>query len=87
MAEGIERGEVRLLTRTSLNWTEKYDRIPEALAQVAGVHGLSQRGTLRHGGRRHDLIQQKATETATDTLVAIWRAVILPNNVSASANT
>jgi bifunctional non-homologous end joining protein LigD len=30
----IERGEVRLLTRTGLNWTDKYPPIAAALARL-----------------------------------------------------
>lgn len=35
MAARIERGNVRLLTRTGLNWTDKYPPIAEALARLS----------------------------------------------------
>jgi bifunctional non-homologous end joining protein LigD len=34
MAARLDRGEVRLLTRTGLNWTDKYPPIAEALAEL-----------------------------------------------------
>lgn len=52
----LDRGTVRLLTRTGLDWTRKYPAIASAVASLPPP-GLSRRGIVRGAARRHDLLQ------------------------------
>ena len=53
----LDRGAVRLLTRTGLDWTRKYPAIAAAVASLPGPAGLSRWGAVRHPPRWHDLVQ------------------------------
>jgi ATP-dependent DNA ligase len=47
----IERGRVQLLTRTGLDWSDKYPSVVEALAKV-GENRVFRRRIVRHWRRR-----------------------------------
>jgi len=53
----LDRGAVRLLTRTGLNWTHKYPAIAAAVAVAPGRAGLSRRRAVRRAPRRDHLLQ------------------------------
>src|SRR5580704_17001192 len=53
----IDRGVVRLLTRTGLDWTHKYPPIAAAVASARGRPDLSRRRAVRGPTRRHHLLQ------------------------------
>ena len=61
----LDRGAVRPLTRTGLDWTHKYPAIASAVSSLPSRASLSRRGTMRHPARRHDIIQ--LIQTASDT--------------------
>jgi ATP dependent DNA ligase domain len=57
MAARIDRGEIQLLTRSGLDWTEKYPAIAAALAELKNQDRLSRRRALRRPARRRDLFR------------------------------
>jgi ATP-dependent DNA ligase len=52
----LDRGAVRLLTRTGLDWTYKYPAIAEAVSSIGAQAGLSRRRAVRHARRRRHLL-------------------------------
>src|SRR5437762_9252505 len=52
----LDRGAVRLLTRTGLDWTDKYPAIAAAVSSL-GAPGLSRRRAVRRASRRHHLLR------------------------------
>ena len=48
MAARIERGQVQLLTRTGLDWSDKYPSVVEVLAKSGGENRVSRRRIVRH---------------------------------------
>ena len=57
MAARIERGKVQLLTRSGLDWTEKYPRDGCGVRQASGQDGLHRRRTVRRPRRRRDVLR------------------------------
>src|SRR5262247_1931430 len=53
----LDRGAVKLLTRTGLDWTHKYPPIAEAVARR--TPGLSRRRIVRRLPRRHHQLQHR----------------------------
>ena len=49
MSARIERGRVELLTRTGLDWSDKYPSVVAALAKVRVEDRLSRRRIVRRG--------------------------------------
>ena len=56
----LDRGAIRLLTHTGLDWTHKYPQVPSDRfggCGATGQAGLSRRGTVWRPVRWHDLVQ------------------------------
>jgi bifunctional non-homologous end joining protein LigD len=51
MSARAKHGRVQLLTRTGLDWSDKYPSVIAALAKVKGEDILSRRRTMRHWRR------------------------------------
>jgi len=54
----LDRGAVRLLTRTGLDWTHKYPAIRRGSSIAASRTDLSRRRAVRRAPRRHHLVQR-----------------------------
>src|SRR6202011_78256 len=53
----LDRGAVRLLTRTGLDWTHKISGIAAAVSSLEAEQSLSRRRAVRRSSRRHHLLQ------------------------------
>src|SRR2546430_12157972 len=53
----LDRGAVRLLTRTGLDWTPKYSAIAAAIASLPARQAYLERGVVRRSPRRHHVLQ------------------------------
>ena len=60
MAARIDRGKVKLLTRSGLDWTAKYPGTAAAFAEAQSQVGLYRRRTLRRPARRRDIVRTDA---------------------------
>ena len=53
----IDGGDIKLLTRTGLDWSRRYRRTIDALGSLEGEVGLSRRRAVRSLPRRSAVIQ------------------------------
>src|SRR5215831_13353588 len=55
----LDRGAVKLLTRTGLDWTHKYPAIAKAVAELGARQAYLDGEIVRRGPRRHHLVQHR----------------------------
>ena len=71
MAARLDNGDVRLLTRTGLDWTLKYPAIAEALTELPATAYLDGElcGVLPDGRTAFNLVQNAADTRSSNSLV------------------
>ena len=72
MAARLEKSDVRLLTRTGLDWTSKYPAIVEALAELPATAAYLDGelcGVLPDGRTAFNLVQNAADTRSSGSLV------------------
>jgi ATP-dependent DNA ligase len=72
MAARLDNGDVRLLTRTGLDWTSKYPAIPEALTELPATTAYLDGelcGVLPDGRTAFNIVQNAADTRSSQSLV------------------